>query len=91
MKAFYNDNDRKVCAWLRELIKQGHITDGVVDDRPIQELNGSDLAGYERVHLFAGIGGWDYALNLAGWPRWPDACMAQDALRAKHGVEEYTQ
>jgi DNA (cytosine-5)-methyltransferase 1 len=26
------------------------------------------LLAHERCHFFAGIGGWDYALALAGWP-----------------------
>ncbi len=92
MKAFYNDNVRKGCAWLRELIKQGHITDGVVDDRPIQELRASDLEGFERVHFFAGIGGWDYALNLAGWtgPVWTGSCPCQpfSAAGKRQGVKD---
>lgn len=69
MTAFYNENDRYAAAWLRELIKQGLVTHGVVDERSIVDLQGDDLRGFTRVHLFGGIGGWDYALNLAGWPR----------------------
>lgn len=67
MKAYYNDHDKKVCAWLEQLIKNGDITKGDVDDRSITEVKPSDIAGYDRVHLFAGIGTWDYALNQAGW------------------------
>lgn len=26
---YYNDNDPKACAWLRELIAQGHLPPGV--------------------------------------------------------------
>ncbi len=29
--------------------------------------------------------------SICNEPRWPDACMAHDALRAKHGVEENAQ
>lgn len=79
--AFYNDVDGPVCAWLRELMAGGHISEGIVNDRSINELRGDDLAGYERVHLFAGIGGWDYALKLAGWPDgipvWTGSCPCQ--------------
>ena len=64
---YYNDNDQAACAWLRELQAAGLITDGVVDDRSIADVRGSDLAEFERVHLFAGIGGFDYALRLAKW------------------------
>jgi DNA (cytosine-5)-methyltransferase 1 len=78
---FYNDNDPKVCAWLRELIKQGHLPPGHVDSRSILELKPEDLHGYTQVHLFAGIGGWPYALMLAGWPAdrpvWTASCPCQ--------------
>lgn len=67
IKAYYNDHDKKVCAWLEQLIKNGEITKGDVDDRSITEITADDIAGYDRVHLFAGIGTWDYALNQAGW------------------------
>lgn len=43
------------------------ISAGDIDDRPIQEVRVEDLRGYTRIHLFAGIGGWERALNLAGW------------------------
>ncbi len=35
---FYNDNDPKVCAWLRELIKEKLISDGEVDCRGIADV-----------------------------------------------------
>ena len=39
------------------------------------------LPGHQRVHFFAGIGGWDYALQLAGWPIdrpvWTGSCPCQ--------------
>lgn len=66
--AYYNDNEPTACAWLRELIKDGLITDGEVDERSIVDVRPDDVRGFRRVHLFAGIGGWDYALQLAGWP-----------------------
>ena len=28
----------------------------------------ADLKGFTQCHFFAGIGGWSYALRLAGWP-----------------------
>lgn len=68
MIAYYNDNDKQVCAWLRELIKAGLIADGEVDDRSILDVEATDLAGFTQCHFFAGIGGWSYALRLAGWP-----------------------
>ena len=63
MSAYYNENDPKAAAWLRELIRGGHIADGVVDERSIEDVLPSDLAGYTQHHFFAGIGGWSYALR----------------------------
>lgn len=81
MTAYYNENDKKAAAWLRELIKRGLIMNGVVDERSICEVQPADLTGYTRVHLFAGIGGWDLALQLAGWPEdepvWTGSCPCQ--------------
>lgn len=68
MTAYYNEFDPKAAAWLRELIKRGSIADGEVDERSILEVQPKDLAGFTQCHFFAGIGGWSYALRLAGWP-----------------------
>ena len=67
MRAYYNDVDPFCCAWVRNLIKAGVVTQGDVDERPIQDVQASDLSGYDRVHFFCGIAVWDYALNQAGW------------------------
>jgi DNA (cytosine-5)-methyltransferase 1 len=67
MPAYYNEFDPKTAAWLRELIKQGLIADGAVDDRSILDVSADDLIGFTQCHFFAGIGGWSYALRLAGW------------------------
>lgn len=66
--AYYNENDPKAAAWLRELILRGHLPEGDVDDRSIADVAVSDLRGYGQCHFFAGIGGWPHALRLAGWP-----------------------
>lgn len=75
----YNENDSKTAAWLGELIKRGHVEAGVVDTRSIVGLAPSDCA--IRSHFFAGIGGWPYALQLAGWPAdrpvWTGSCPCQ--------------
>lgn len=63
---WYNDNDPRAAAWLRELIKAGHIAPGVVDERSISEIKPDELREYNQCHFFAGIGGWSYALRLAG-------------------------
>ena len=81
MTAYYNEFDPFAAAWLRELIKKGHIAHGEVDERPIQEVRPEDLRGYTQCHFFAGIGGWSYALRLANWPDdrpvWTGSCPCQ--------------
>lgn len=64
---YYNEFDPFAAAWLRELIKEGLIPQGEVDERSIIEVEGSDLKDFTQCHFFAGIGGWSYALQLAGW------------------------
>lgn len=77
----YNDIDDGAAAWLRELAARGHITPGDVDTRSIAELIRADLENHTQVHLFAGIGGWSYAMRLAGWPDdrpvWTASCPCQ--------------
>ena len=68
MAAYYNEFDPFAASWLKELIKDGLIADGVVDDRSITEISPSDLNEFTQCHFFAGIGGWSVALRLAGWP-----------------------
>ena len=65
---FYNEFDKSMAQWLRNLMAAGKIPKGDVDERPIQEVRGSDLAGVRRAHFFAGTGGWEIALKYAGWP-----------------------
>ncbi len=81
MSAYYNENDSKTAVWLRELIKAGLIADGEVDTRSIVDVQASDLAGFVQCHFFAGIGGWSYALRLAGWADdravWTGSCPCQ--------------
>lgn len=65
---YYNEWDAGAAAWLRELIKAGHIPNGYVDERSITEVTPGDLEGFTQCHFFAGIGGWPLALQLAGVP-----------------------
>jgi DNA (cytosine-5)-methyltransferase 1 len=78
---YYNEFDPKTAAWLRQLIKNGAIPDGHVDERSITDVSPSDLKGYVQCHFFAGIGGWSLALQLAGWPSclpvWTGSCPCQ--------------
>ena len=66
--AFYNEWDPFPAAWLRNLVAAGQVADGIVDERSIADLHAADLSGAAQCHFFAGIGGWSYALRLAGWP-----------------------
>ena len=66
MAIYYNDADPAACAWLRELIAVGLLPAGYVDERSILEVEPADLRGFAQCHFFAGIGGWPYALRLAG-------------------------
>lgn len=81
MTAYYNEIDPYAAQWLRNLIAAGHIAPGDVDERSIVDVRGDDLAAYTQCHFFAGIGGWSYALRLAGWPDdrpvWTGSCPCQ--------------
>jgi len=65
---YYNEWDAPTAAWLRELIRQGHLPAGDVDERSITEVQPDEIRHYTQWHFFAGIGGWPLALRLAGWP-----------------------
>jgi len=81
MAAYYNEWDKKSASWLRELIKAGLIADGEVDERSIADVQAGDIRGFNQCHWFAGIGGWSYALRLAGvtddYPVWTGSCPCQ--------------
>ena len=66
---------------MSQLVKDGHVSEGDVVCRSIADIQPSEIKDYERVHLFAGIGGWDLALRLAGWPVgvpvWTGSCPCQ--------------
>ena len=78
---YYNEHDPKAAAWLRELIAQGLIPTGDVDERSIVEIKPHEIARYTQCHWFAGIAGWSFALQLAGWPEarpvWTGSCPCQ--------------
>ncbi len=78
---YYNEYQREAAAWLRELIADGLIAKGVVDERPIEHVKPEDLRRFTQCHFFAGIGGWSLALQLAGWPDdrpvWTGSCPCQ--------------
>lgn len=81
MLHYYNEFDPKAAAWLRELITQKLIPDGIVDERSILEIQPHELTPYVQCHFFCGIAGWPLALQLAGWdparPVWTGSCPCQ--------------
>jgi DNA (cytosine-5)-methyltransferase 1 len=87
--AYYNENDPFAAAWLRELIADGLIAPGEVDDRSIADVRADDLRGFTQCHFFAGIGVWSHGLRLAGWPDerevWTGSCPCQPFSAAGKG------
>ena len=78
---YYNDHCPSSAAWLRQLIADGLIPAGWVDERSITEIKAHELSEYIQCHFFAGIGGWPLALAIAGWPAsrpvWTGSCPCQ--------------
>lgn len=65
---YYSENDPRAAAWIRELIADGLIPNGYVDERSITDVRPTDLLGFDQYHFFCGIAGWARALRIAGWP-----------------------
>ena len=88
--AYYNENDPRAAAWLRELVRRGLIAPGDVDERSICDVQPDDLRTYGQCHFFAGIGGWSLALRLAGVPDdvpvWSGSCPCQPFSPAGRGA-----
>lgn len=80
-RAYYNEHDPYAAQWLRNLIFADLIAPGDVDERSIADVKADDLKSYTQCHFFAGLGGWSYALRLAGWddfrPVWTGSCPCQ--------------
>jgi DNA (cytosine-5)-methyltransferase 1 len=76
---YYNEWDAKKAAWLEQLQKDGLLASGTTDTTDINDVLPANLSDFDRVHLFAGIGGWEYACELAGWagPIWTASCPCQ--------------
>lgn len=89
MAAYYNEIDPYAAQWLRNLIREGHIAPGDVDERSIEDVHPDDLKPYTQCHFFAGIGVWSYALRRTGWPDdrpvWTGSCPCQPFSSAGQG------
>lgn len=87
--AYYNEIDPFAAAWLRELIKDGLIAPGEVDERSIEDVLPIDVTPFRQVHWFSGIGVWSLALRQAGWsddtPVWTGSCPCQPFSAAGKG------
>lgn len=87
---FYNENEPRAAAWLRELISAKLIPPGIVDERSIADIKPDELTDFTQCHFFAGIGGWSRALELAGWPAdrpvWTGSCPCQPFSAAGKGL-----
>ena len=72
----YNEIHPGKCRALEALIAAGHIPEGTINTKPIQEIEPDEVRGYEQYHAFAGIGGWPLALAIAGYngPVWTGSC-----------------
>jgi len=95
MPAYYNENDPFCVEWLWNLMRDGWIADGAVDSRSIEDVAPEDLDGFDQCHFFAGIGGWSYALKLAGWEDnrsvWTGSCPCQpfSAAGQRKGFDDH--
>lgn len=69
MNTYYNEYDKNAAAWIKELCGMNLIANGKVDERSIVDVQADDVRGFNRVHWFAGVAGWDYALRISGWPK----------------------
>lgn len=81
MTSYYNEIDPYAAQRIRDLIADGRIPAGDVDERSVLDVCPSDLDGYDQHHFFAGIAGWPLALRLAGvpdtYPVWTGSCPCQ--------------
>ena len=87
MTHYYNEFDPFASKWLRKLFPAAEV-----DARSIEYVEPEDLVHKRRCHFFAGIGGWELALQLAGWPEdqevWTGSCPCQPFSVAGAGEGE---
>lgn len=79
--AYYNEIDLFCCEWLENLQRSGHISRGGIDPTSITDADNASIIASKWCHFFAGVGGWDLALQMAGWPAdvpvWTGSCPCQ--------------
>lgn len=87
---YVNEIDPYCAKWIQNLSDAGVLPPCHIDNRSIEDVTPNDLAGYTQHHFFAGLGGWIYALDLAGWPRdrpvWTGSCPCQPFSQAGKGA-----
>ena len=79
---FFNENDPKAAAWIKNLFPESEV-----DSSDIRDIIPSSIK-HDQCHFFAGIGGWPYALQLAGHehlPCWTGSCPCQPFSTAGRG------
>jgi len=78
---FYNEFNPDSAAMISQFMTDGLIAPGIVDTRSITEIDPDELKRYTQCHFFAGIAGWTFALQIAGWPTdrpvWTGSCPCQ--------------
>jgi len=52
VRNFYNDHEPFASRWLEQLIEEGLIPQGHVDNRPIRDIEPDDLKGNAQCHFF---------------------------------------
>lgn len=82
---YFNEIEPFAADWLGQL-----YPGATIDRRSIVDVSARDVVGFRRCHFFGGIGGWEYALHLAGWPAersvWTGSCPCQPFSSAGKGL-----
>lgn len=90
-KSYYNEWESYPADWMESLMAEDLIMPGDIDRRSIRRVRYKEVIDYEQAHFFAGIGGWSYALRLAGWPDsapvWTGSCPCQPLSTAGRGFD----